>query len=184
MSDKKRTDKIVLLARQREPIFHTQDLMVLWEVFNKNTLYTTIKRLVKNGALYRIQKGMYSLLPVTEIDPWLLGVKALHGFGYVSTETMLSKYGVINQLGTKITLVGGKSAKFQLQGHDFICRKLSDQFLYNNLGIMEVDGVRQASLERAAADILYFNPSFHFDNKKLLEWETVNKLQKEIYDLA
>jgi len=184
MPRKERTDKIAILARQGEIIFHTQDLMVLWGIYNKNTLYTTIKRSVKKGSLYKIQKGMYSLLPISAIDPWMLGIKALHGFGYVSTETILSKTGIVNQLSLPVTLVGEKSLKFKVAGHDFICRKLNDKFLHNTAGIIEINGIRQASLERAVADMLYFNHKFHFDNRKLIDWVKVNELRKKIYDLA
>ena len=127
---------------------------------------------------------MYSLLPISEIDPWLLGIKALHRFGYVSTETILSKYGVTNQLSSKITLVGEKSLKFKVAGHDYICRKLNDKFLHHTAGIIGINGIRQASLERAVADMLYFNPKFHFDNKKLINFKKVNELRKKVYDLA
>ena len=184
MPRKERTDKIAILARQKEIIFHTQDLMVLWGIYNKNTLYTTIKRLAQKDTIYRIQKWMYSLLPISEIDPWLLGIKALHRFGYVSTETILSKYGVTNQLSSKITLVGEKSLKFKVAGHDYICRKLNDKFLHHTAGIIGINGIRQASLERAVADMLYFNPKFHFDNKKLINFKKVNELRKKVYDLA
>lgn len=184
MMVKKRADKIVLLVRQKELIFHTQDLMVAWGIYNKNTLYTTIRRLIKNSSLYRIHKGMYSILPPSEIDPLLVGIKAMHGFGYVSTETVLSDEGVINQLSLRITLIGDKSMKFNVAGHKYTCRKLRDKFLYNEIGITILDGVRRASLERAAADMLYFNPKFHFDNRKLIDWGKVNALRKKIYDLA
>jgi len=181
---KRRADKIALLARQREIIYHTQDLMVLWGVYNKNTLYTTIKRLVQKGDIFRIYKGMYAILPVSKINPWLIGLSALHGFGYVSAETILSKMGAINQLSSIITLIGNKSLKFKIANHNYVCRKLNNKFLHRPLDLMEVDGVRQASAERAAADMLFFNPKFHFDNKKLLNLTKVKELQKEIYDLA
>jgi len=184
MPRKERADKIAILARQKEIIFHTQDLMVLWVIYNKNTLYTAVKRLIQRGSIYRIQKGMYSVLPVKEIDPWLLGIKAMHGFCYVSTESILSKTGVVNQLSLPVTLVGEKSLKFKVVGHDFICRKLNDKFLHHTAGIIEMNGIRQASLERAVADMLYFNSKFHFDNKKLINFRKVNELRKKIYDFA
>ncbi len=184
MPRKERADKIATLARQKEKIFHTQDLMVLWGIYNKNTLYTTIKRLTQRGNIYRIQKGMYSLLPTAEIDSWLLGIKAMHGFCYVSTESILSKVGVVNQLSLPVTLVGEKSLKFKVAGHDFICRKLNDRFLHNLAGIIEMNDIRQATLGRAVADMLYFNPKFHFDNRKLIDWGRMNELRKKIYDFA
>ncbi len=173
-------NKIAILARQREVIFHTQDLMVLWGLYNKNTLYTTIKRYCQQGVLFRIQKGMYSIVPINEIDPWLLGVMALRGHAYISTESILAKEGIINQLSDKITLVSNKSLKFKIAGYNFVSRKIADRFLVNSTGIIEKQGVKQAGLVRAVADMLYFNPHFHFDNRKLVDWRAVKKVQQEV----
>ncbi len=173
-------NKIAILARQRELVFHTQDLMVLWELYNKNTLYTTIKRYCQQGVLFRIQKGMYSIVPVNEIDPWLLGVKVLRDHAYVSTESVLAREGVINQLSDKITLIGDKSLKFKIASHVFVSRQMADKFLVNNTGIIEKQGIRQANLARAVADMLYFNPYFYFDNRKLIDWRAVKKIQQEV----
>jgi len=173
-------NKIAVLLKQKEIIFHTQDLMVLWDVYNKNTLYTTIKRYCQKEVLYSIQKGMYSVIPINKIDVWLLGSKALYKYNYVSTETILVKEGIINQVSDKITLISSKSLKFELNGNFFVSRQLADKFLFNNSGIVVIDGVRQAVLARAVADMLYFNPKFYFDNQKLINWRLVKKIQKKV----
>jgi hypothetical protein len=37
-----------------------------------------------------------------------------------------------------------------------------------------------ANIERAVADLLYFNSNYYFDNKKRIDWKKVKKIQKEV----
>jgi hypothetical protein len=91
-----------------------------------------------------------------------------------------------------ITLISPVSKKFSINNYSYRSRKLSDRFLFNNTGINEINNVLTADTERAAADILYFNPKFYFDAPKLINWKRVRKIQKEVgypltpnyYDLA
>ena len=43
--------------------------------------------------------------------------------------------------------------------------------IYNDRGIDIIGGVAIASLERAVVDILYFNPNYYFDNRKVINWK-------------
>jgi len=171
---------MVSLARLGEVVFHTSDLANLWEIQNPNTLYTTLKRYVKSGLLFRIQKGMYSLYPPGELDPLLLGIKTIHGYAYISTETVLFNKGIINQRPGSITLVSSFSLKFHLLGHSYISRQLSDRFLFNSAGIEKQEHVLTASLGRAAADQLYYNPRVFFDSPDLVDWERVYDIQESL----
>lgn len=174
----KQNQKLAVFLQQREQIFHTQDLAVLWKITNKNTLYTTIKRYVQNGTFYRIFKGLYSTIPIKKLDPPKLGIKIIHGFAYISCETVLQRYGLINSLITKITLVSSKSKEFSAGANFFRSRKLHDKFLYNPCGIMNENGIQVASKERAVADMLYFNPQYHFDGR--VNWDEVKKVQETV----
>lgn len=175
--------RLASLARMGEVVFHTRDMANLWGMKNDNALYVLLSRYVRQGLLFRVQKGMYSIKPLEELDPFLLGLKALHTYAYVSTETILSKNGVLSQNIPEITLVSGASKRFSISGRDYSSRKLSDKFLYNPLGIARDEtGVRRASVERAVADLLYFNPSAHMDasQSKIVDWERVQEIQKRV----
>lgn len=174
------SERFAQLARMGEMVFHARDLANLWRIRNNNTLYTTLKRYVERGLLFRIYKGFFALVPAGEIDPLFLGVKALHEYGYVSTETILAEAGVIAQKINLITLVSAKSRKFSVGDNDYRSRKLADKFLFNSAGIDGKGGVFFAQPERAAADLLYFNPKVWLDGANLLDWKKVRKLQKEI----
>ena len=59
--------KIDKLLKLNRDLYHTGDLGVLWEITNKNTLYTTIKRYVQKGILIPIHKGLYATKPLDKI---------------------------------------------------------------------------------------------------------------------
>lgn len=153
----------------------------MWGIKNSNTLYTTIKRYVQRGILIPIHKGFYSTLPLSQINPAKLGIAYLHQFAYVSCEYILLKNGVIFQPSSYITLVSSISKKFTIGKNSYFSRQLKDIYLYNDFEVENVDGVMIASVERAAADLLYFNPRYHFDNRKAINWKKVKEIQKEVY---
>lgn len=172
--------KIDMLLKQKQKLFHTNDLALLWGLKNSNTLYTTIKRYVQKGILFRIHKGFYAAVPPAEIDPLRLGVGFLHAFAYLSCESVLVSAGVIFQGGESFTLVAGVSRKFRVGGNHFLVRKMKNEFLYQAAGILEKDEVKIATPERAVADMLYFQPAYHFDSPSSVDWALVKKIQKEV----
>lgn len=170
--------KTLKIAQSGAKMFHTQDLAVLWGITKKNTLYTTIKRYVQKGALYPIQKGFYGIVPAEQLDPYELGLKALHHYAYISCETVLQEQGVINQVIQEIMVVSAQSIRFALAGHSFRSRQLQDRYLYNTTGIERRGSLLIASQDRAIADMLYFNPRTHFDMD--VNWRQVQIIQRQI----
>ena len=173
-------NRFALLARMNETIFHTGDLYNLWGFKNTNNLYTTLKRYVKAGLLYRVYNGLYSIHPVTELDPYLLGIKALHKYSYVSVESVLADEGIMLQSLNYITLISSISKRFLINDNHYYSRRLHDRYLHNNAGIIEKNGLRIATVERAVADLLYYNPGAYFDGDALIPWDKVNALQQVI----
>jgi len=172
--------KIGLLLRQERKLFHTQDLAILWGIENKNTLYTAIKRYLEKGILIPIQKGFYSTLPLNQIEPLELGVVFVHRYAYETTESVLVKEGVINQSIPYLTLVADISKKFKVAGNLFLVRKLQEKFLFQTAGIIKEGDFLRANRERAVADLLYFNPFYHFDNRQLVDWKAVAAIQRKV----
>lgn len=168
------------MLRQDRKLFHTNDLALLWQISNKNTLYTTIKRYVKKGVLIPIHKGFYSTQDLKNIDPVVLGIGYLHQYAYLSTETILFKKGIINQEVFCVTLISNISRKFSIGSHSYKVRQLRDEFLYQTTGVFVKNGYNQASPERAAADLLYFDSNYHFDGEKLIDWDKVRFIQKKV----
>ncbi len=173
-------NRFAKLAQMGEMVFHISDLANIWQIHNKNTLHTTLKRYVQKGLLFRIYRGFYSLQKPEDIDPIFLGVKAVNKFTYLSTELVLAKKGIIMQKSDCITLVSSVSIKFSIGGNNYKVRQLGDRFLFNKTGLVLQDGYYQATTERAVADLLYFNPHYYFDGGKFIDWTGVKKIQKQL----
>jgi len=173
-------DRFAKIARLGESVFHVQDLASLWQIKNPSTLYMLLNRYAKKGLLFRIYKGFYSIKPIEQIDPVKLGIKALHSFAYVSNETVLARAGIIQQNIYGITFVSSQSKKFSIGDNCYYSRKLKDQYLYQSAGIINENGIKTATIERAVADLLYFNSKVYFDAARLIDWKKVKQIQKEI----
>jgi len=172
--------KVDILLKQERKLFHTNDLALLWKITNSNTLYTTIKRYKKRGILIPIQKGLYSTVPLDQLDPVEVGAAFLHDYAYLSTGSVLIRAGVIAQSIPVITLVSTTSKRFVIHDQEYRSRQMQKAFLYHHAGVVKQDGYYQASTARAAADLLYYNPDYYFDNPKAINWEKVEKIQKEV----
>lgn len=180
-------NRFALLASLGETVFHSGDIANLWRIRDKNTLHTTLSRYQAAGLLYRVHKGLYAIKPLGEIDPQLLGLKALHGPAYVSCESVLFEQGILNQSPREITLVSAVSKRFVIAGHRFRSRKLHEKFLHHDIGIEQKNGIRKATVERAAADMLYFYPKKYFDaqNFGLLDLRKVRDIAEAVgYKIA
>ncbi|MEK7523610.1 MAG: hypothetical protein AAB588_01135 [Patescibacteria group bacterium] len=170
--------RIALLASKGEKIFHIADMANLWQIQDKNTLRITLNRYVQQGLLHGIYRGFYSLIPPQDLSPLFLGSKALHRFCFVSTETILSQEGYISPVTNYYTFIANRSRIFTLFGYLFKSRQLADRYLYNSEGVALRGGLLQASPERAIADMLYFNPSYHFDHP--VDWKKVRDIQQKV----
>lgn len=173
-------DKLKILLREKNKLFHTSDLSLIWGISNKNTLYSTIQRYIRGGALFSLQKGLYSTLPFDKLDPVLIGASLIHDFSYLTAETVLYQSGIINQIVTYHTFVSSKSKKFKLHDYLFSSRQLAPKFLFCPIGVSEVNGVFVASPERAIADLLYFNPKYYLDNARIVNFKKVKTIQKQV----
>jgi hypothetical protein len=71
-------------------LFHTNDLAVLWGIANRHNLYMAITRYIDNRVLFPVYKGLYSTVPLSELNPLELGRSIIHRFTYLTTETVLS----------------------------------------------------------------------------------------------
>ena len=169
-------NRVAKLLKNKRELYHAQDLSVLWGVKNRNSLNTIISRYVKNGYLNRIHKGFYSTKPVKEIDPVKLGLKSLRRWAYLSTESVLVNKGIIFQDIKYITLVSNVSRKFSIAGYDYRVRQMKWEHLYNETGIKN----KRASLERAVADMLYYNDNYYFDGSSRIDWDKVDEIKKKI----
>jgi len=130
-------------------VFAIRDLRQLYPT--DLNIKTTIKRLVDRGILNNVTRGTYQLKDKS-IDPEKLATQ-LYAPSYVSFESVLSKYGIINQGFNKVTLATTRhSKKTELS-------KISCEYIHlkPNLffGFDLVKNIYLAQPEKALLDELY-----------------------------
>ena len=172
--------KMKELMKLDRKLYHTNDLAILWGITNKNTLYTTIKRYAQQGILNPVFKGLYSTVPLSQLVPEALGQAIIHNKAYLSTESVLAKAGIITQTIYKYTFVSVLSKQVIVDDKAFLYRKLKDIYLNNPIGVDTRNGYFTASTERAVADLIYFNPKYHFDLAENIDWKRVKRIQQEV----
>ncbi len=163
---------------QMNTLFHVNELATLWNIQNSNTLRMTLKRYSDSGAIHRIYRGLYSLMALDKIDTLMLAAKSLHTYCYISTETILFQHGYISQAPQAITLVSNKSLHVNILSTAIKSRQLDEKYLLQSTGVELKNGMLLATPERAIADMLYFNPKYHFD--KPVDWKRVKEIQTEV----
>jgi len=168
------------LLKLDRKLYHTNDLAILWAITNRHNLYMTITRYIDRGVLFPIYKGLYSTIPISQLNPMELGRAIIHRYTYLSTESVLSQVGIISQAVYDYTFVADQSKRISVGQWSFRFRKLKDDYLYHPAGITYHHGVFIASTERAVADMLYFNSKYHFDIPDGIDFKKVRSLQKEI----
>lgn len=176
MYTKRNTNKLKYLSKIDKRIFRASELALLWGISNANTLKITISRSVNRGELFRLKRGLYSTIPATSLDPYEYGCAMAGSLSYVSTETILSQVGAINQLPTKITLLGKKTIEFSLGDKVYYCRYLHPHYLTNRLGIIDGNRYSEATPGRASLDLRHISPNYYLDNPKLAK-----PLKEDIY---
>ena len=99
---KKLANFLGILADQDHFIFSKDDLSGLFPELSNKALYALIGRVVENGLLQRVCRGVY-LYPVKGYPSGLLLYRVAarlraHEFNYISLESALSDCGIISQV--------------------------------------------------------------------------------------
>lgn len=170
-------DKLQSLLQSNQTLFHTQDLALIWGINNRHNLRMTISRYIKRGILKPVYRGLYSTVPIQNIDKYRLGASFIHKFCYVSLHSIFEECGVINQKVHSVSYVSSVSKKIEFDDRLFIYRQMERRFLLNPEGITLEKGIYKASLERAVSDSQYFNLNTYFDSPDLVDWNRVAEIK-------
>jgi len=135
----------------RQP-FGFNDLKKITNLRN-NSLKVAITRLVKNGELIRISKGIYTT-DISKID-WESFAAQSYEPSYLSFEWVLSKYNVLSQKPYNLTLATSRPTK--------MIDTVQPTIVYHHLqpkmywGYMRKGGYFEADLEKAWLDLAYLS---------------------------
>lgn len=163
------------VLRSDQNIFSLPELSLILSESDPNSLRSKISYYCKKGELFHIKRGLYS--KNKEYDPFELAGK-IFSPSYISLETVLFREGVIFQKYEMIFSISYLSRNIFCDSRNFSFKKIKDEVLVNNDGIIYENNYHIASLERALMDTLYFNINYHFDNLSKINWEKCTELLK------
>lgn len=148
-----------------------------------------ITRMLKNGEILRIKKGLYVFGPNLRKTPYSKEVLAnlIYGPSYLSLEYALAFYNLIPERVETVTSVTNKKNKvFQTSVGLFTYQYLENTRYQVGLTLLRRDATHSvliATKEKALADLLFLKGPKHFNNKNDLKLFLTENLRMEIADL-
>lgn len=103
MASLQKLDVYRILQASELPLFSKHDLQKLFNIPNENTAYKLLQRLEKEKVIHRLKPGMYQLTD-SKIHDFILA-NLLVKQSYVSLESALSRYSILQQFPFVITSV-------------------------------------------------------------------------------
>lgn len=167
------SDIIFKLYSDKRTVFTLQEIGMLADKSDFNSLKQQIYYFVKRGKLMRLRRGIYAK---HKYNPEELACK-IYVPSYISLEYVLQKSGAVFQYSSQITIVSYLSRTINADNISLMYRKIRNDILYNTHGIKRDDsGINIATPERAFLDCLYLNNLVHLDSSHSLEVNLINEL--------
>lgn len=139
------------LVRFNKPYWSVADLQKILGYKNRQTLLVVLHRLVGQGVLARVRRGIYRV-SINSVEGALLA-NLLYSPSYLSFESALSRYGVLSQIPYTITLATTRRPKkMTLDGTAVEYRQLRGDLFF---GHRLEKGLDIAEPEKALLDALY-----------------------------
>jgi len=141
---------IKTLERLNKPFYTISDLEKITG-FSKESIYVTVNRLSERGILERICPGIYRLF-TTKVSPEIVAA-SLYIPSYLSFESALSRYGVLNLVPYTLTFATPRKTKrFTVEGRDVEFRQIKRDLFW---GYDIQGGIYVAEPEKAFLDLVY-----------------------------
>ena len=144
------TELIKFLDRLNKPFYSIADLEKITSLSRKS-LYVTLKRLVDRGILEKVGPGIYR--PFTSKTSMEKIAASLYVPNYLSFESLLSRYGVLNLVPYTITFATTrKTRRITLLGKAIEYRQIKKELFW---GYEIKGGIYTAKPEKAFLDLVY-----------------------------
>ena len=162
----------LLIYQSSSTVFTTDEIALLLGEVNRKALKSRINYYVGKEVIRSVKKGIYVKPKYNRLE---LATK-IYKPSYISLETVLRENDIIFQYDNTITAVSYLSRTIEVDGNKIIYRKIKDEYLFNNAGIISDDNYPKAGKERAFIDTLYLYKHFNFDNLEAIEKKIVFEL--------
>ncbi len=159
-------------------VFTISDIKTILDINDNKSIYNALFYAVKKKELYKISDGIYSYNKSYSRKEF--GNK-FRTPSYISLYTVLKEEGIVFQPYSSIFLISNRSEKIEIDGQEYVYRKIKDSILLNSFGIYEKNGIAVATKERAICDKLYLDGIEYFDNTRDIDWKLLTELNSKVY---
>ena len=163
-------DYLTTILRSGKTVLTLKDIALLWQDTDTDAARVRLNYYVRKGDLYRIRRGVYS--KEKKYNKLELATRIFTP-AYISFETILAKEGLIFQYQTQITIASYLTRDIIIDKQKYSYKRLKENVLVNEIGIIHLDETSVATRERAFLDTLYLNTDYYFDNLRTLDWNRV-----------
>ena len=176
------------ILRSQKTIFTLKDVALIWRESNADVIKKRLSKYVKEGNIIRIRRGIYA--KDKNYNHYELATHILTP-AYVSFETVLTQQGVNFQLYKSIMVASYVNRTLVIDKQKYQYTRMKDYVLTETKGIMDIDGVTTATVERALLDSIYINKKHYMDNSAIINWQKVfeilpiynNKRMEKVVDV-
>jgi predicted transcriptional regulator of viral defense system len=138
------------LEELNKPFYSIADIEKI-TALSRKSLYVMVKRLVEKGVLERINRGIYRLF-TSKVSVEKVAA-SLYMPNYLSFESSLSRYGVLNLVPYTLTFATiRKTKRLTIEGRDVEFRQIKRDLFW---GYKMEGGIYVAKPEKAFLDLLY-----------------------------
>ncbi len=163
------------LLSSKQTVFTAPEIAIILRETNMDLVKSKIHYYVKNGELISPRRGIYA--KEKDYSNYELAAR-IYSPSYISLETVLLKEGVIFQHQENITLISYQTRTVEIGRKKFAFRKVKDEILTNNIGLINMGTYVIASKERAFLDALYLYKNYHFDNVEEINFDKCFEIVK------
>ncbi len=178
-----KANELLKIIQNINKSFYTLNDFVKLTGQSKNNVRVELNRLAKAGVVLRLRRNMY--VPAGAKIDWELIAEQIAPESYVSFESALSFYNIINQVPYELTMARlNKSRRVKLAGKDISFRRLKKE-LYG--GFVVNNKIKIATPEKALLDLIYLSvrgqTNFNFTE---LDLSVINKqeIKKLLVDFS
>lgn len=164
---------LVALYGSKQTVFTSREIALLIGAKSMNTLKSKLAYYVRTGRLIRLRRGMFAKNKTYDRNE--LAVR-IYTPAYLSFETVLARTGVIFQYYESLFVASYLSREVIVAEQKIVYRKLRDDILGNQKGLVDRGYFFEATKERAFLDRLYLFPEYYFDNLRGMDWDVCKEI--------
>lgn len=163
---------ILKIYNDSRTVFSINSIALLVGETNPLSLRKKLNYYVKLGELLNPRRGIYAKkdYKIEEL------ACSIYTPSYISLEYVLQIAGITFQYDSRITTISYLSRTINIENKECCYRKIKDEILTNNLGVIRENNINIALPERAFLDLMYLNSEYYFDNINPLDKKLIKKL--------